>query len=141
MGGLPQLITYRFSILLAFLVLLTGSLLYANTIEPWMILVSRFLIGIFDGACPILLLSFTSHTANRIEKWRRQSKSHYSRQATRNGQLFSLKDKLFAVDLLNKGIVLPISLGKFLSGPYSYMVCIGYYYCRPVLGALTTLLG
>ena len=120
MGGLPRLITYRFSILLAFLVLLAGSILYANTVEAWMILVSRFLIGVFDGACPILLLSFASQTAANIEKHRQQTKSCHIQQASRKGhQLFSLKDKLFAVDLLNKGIVLPISLGKYRA--YSYI--------------------
>lgn len=105
-GVLPRFITYRLSILLFLLVFIVGSLLYAQAVEPWMILVARFLLGIFDGASPILLLSYASRSASIIVDAR---KNDLKEQET--NKKFCLKDKLFAADLIHKGIIFPVTLG------------------------------
>ncbi len=71
-----------------------------------MILVARFLLGIFDGASPILLLSYASRSASIIVDAR---KNDLKEQET--NKKFCLKDKLFAADLIHKGIIFPVTLG------------------------------
>ncbi len=107
-GVLPRFITYRLSILLFLLVFIAGTLLYAQAVEPWTILVARFLLGIFDGASPILLLSYASRSASIIDARKRDL---YIKKQQTNKE-FCLKDKLFAADLIHKGVIYPVTLGR-----------------------------
>lgn len=86
---------------------MSGALIYALTVEPWMILTARFLLGIYDGAAPILLFSFASETASKIEgKTKTQNQQGVKRAR------YSLKDKLIAADLIHKSILFLATLGE-----------------------------
>ena len=117
-GQMPRLVGYRLAVAFACLCLSGGSLLYAFATNGWMMLAARFLMGMFDGCAYVFTYSYISevgHNVNLLRETREKANiekcDEDSSQRSYTGKN-SFKDKLFAVNLLIKSVMYPITFGK-----------------------------
>ena len=102
-GYMTKYIPYRYTILLAALTLAVGLLLYALTVQGWMIIVARLLIGVHTGFDLVLVTAYLGETGTEVAAKREAA------GGKRDHDGATLKDKLFIWYSF-------VTNGSFLSG-------------------------
>ena len=108
-GYMTKYIPYRYTIMLTALTLAVGLLLYALTIQGWMIIVARLLIGIHTGFDLVLVTTYLGETAIEVTAKREAV------GGKRDHSGATLKDKLFIwYSFVTNGSYLS-ALGEYIS--------------------------
>ena len=115
-GQMPRLIGYRLSVTFACLCLGGGGLLYTFAVNGWMVLAARFLMGMFDGCGYVFTYSYISEISHDVSEPREKNIEKCDVDSSRRSEALknSFKDKLFAVNLLIKSVMYPVTFGKDL---------------------------
>ena len=88
-GYVTKYIPYRYTILLAALTLAVGLLLYALTVQGWMIIVARLLLGVHTGFDLVIVTAYLGETAIEVTAKREAA------GGKRDHSGATLKDRLF----------------------------------------------
>ena len=116
-GWLPLLFSFRLSMLIAFVIPLTGNVLYATATKGWMILLAQFLAqGMSMGLLLVLFISYLSATCKAIEDSEQIDKGELQEANNNNvkwkkSRHYSLKDKFLTLNLLLRNIGWPLGVG------------------------------
>ena len=106
MGYMTKYIPYRYTILLTALTLAVGLLLYALTVQGWMVLVARLLIGVHTGFDLVLVSTYLGETAMEVTAKREAAGGKREHSGA------TLKDRLFVwYSLVTNGSYL-VGLGE-----------------------------